>query len=311
MSENIFKKIDFNLIKLMPIVLSAIGIIGNSLVFYILARQRFLKESIFRYFMTSEIVASAILITMWAYSMLVQSNIEVSRIFCKPLTWLLYSFYHFYPWVNVLNSVDRFLTLKYSTKFKITQKLKYQVLALFTIFLIILLLNIPIYLNVNKTNNDTICDFFDKQTGFYFYLFNLIISCIIPFTLMIFSTCLVLNYFIRQKVKLKQNIKNYKREKDFIKSVLTLDLWFLICYSPFCIMSFLNYSLDFNYIDADIWNFVFDLSVILAMAEISCNFFIYLLSNKLFRSYFISMIICRERRQNNLTVNFNLTNLRR
>jgi hypothetical protein len=209
--------------------------------------------------------------------------------------------YHFFPWINVLNSVDRYLTLKYLERFQFIKKFKYQVLALFIIFLIILLINIPVYLNVDKTDNGTYCDFPDKQIGFYFFFFNLIISCVIPFSLMIVSTFLLLHFFITQKIRLAQNRRNYKREKDFIKSVLILDLWFLICYSPFCIMSFLANSLDFNYVDNDTWILAFDISVVLAMAETSCNFFIYLSSNKLFRDYFFSIILCRVRAQNTLS----------
>ena len=62
---------------------------------------------------------------------------------------------------------------------------------------------------------------------------NVFVSIIVPFFIMILSTFLILQYLINKKRKLQQNIVNYNREKDFIKSVLTMDLFFLLFYFGF------------------------------------------------------------------------------
>ena len=54
-------------IQLTLAVLSLAGIIGNTFNFYILSRPKFLKESMFRYFMANEIFGSICLIFMWIH----------------------------------------------------------------------------------------------------------------------------------------------------------------------------------------------------------------------------------------------------
>ena len=62
---------------------------------------------------------------------------------------------------------------------------------------------------------------------------NVFVAIILPFFIMMLSSFLTLQYFITKKRTLQQNLVNYNREKDFIKSVLTMDLFFLLFYFGF------------------------------------------------------------------------------
>jgi hypothetical protein len=88
------------------VLLTSIALIGNSLVFYILTRPKFLKESIFRYFLVSEIVATLTLVILWMYSIppLIEWNVPID--YCRMMVYMFYTLYKFYPWVNILLNYD-------------------------------------------------------------------------------------------------------------------------------------------------------------------------------------------------------------
>ena len=124
-------------------------------------------------------------------------------------------------------------------------------------------------------------------------LSNVTWCTVIPFFIMFLSTCIILHYLITQRRRLQRNNTNYRREKDFAKSVLSMDLWFLICYTPYCIFCFLRYTQVYNDVNNDdLWRLAFNSTAIFAIVETSCNFFIYYFCNALFKEYFLSMICC-------------------
>ena len=292
---NIFARIDENLCRIGPVVLTTVAIVGNSIVFYILTRPKFLKESIFRYFLCSETVASLKLALLWIYNSPIILNWKAPTLFCNLITYVLYTLYDLYPWISAINSIDRVFTLKYPSRFQFIKKFKYQALAVIVILLILMLINVPHYLFDGLSNTKfSLCAINDRNIGFYVYLSSLVASVLIPFFIMVFSTFFILHHLVTQKQRVHDNIIDYRREKDFIKSVLSMDLWFLICYSPICIISLSQYTYLFDiYNNADIWRFLFHLFVFLATIETSLNFFLYYFCNKIFKEYFLSMITCR------------------
>jgi hypothetical protein len=291
--------IDYYFVRIFSLTLTVFGIIGNSLVFYVLTRPKFIKESIFRYFLVSEIAASSTIVLLWMYYMPIILNLSISTDYCKIFTWLLYVAYNFYPWMNVLNSIDRLITLKYRYRFKYMKKFKYQILAIMAVLFAIIFTSLPTLINIKKSN-ETWCIVDDIQVGLYIYLSNMLISNLIPFFLLALSTCLIVHYLKTQKRRLQLNVKNYKREKDYIKTLFAMDICFFICYSPLCVMQFLMFVFEIDYLKNDTLNFVFDLTIALAMVQNSCNFLVYFSSNKLFKRYFISMIeLCRRTESNN------------
>jgi hypothetical protein len=109
---------------------------------------------------------------------------------------------------------------------------------------------------------------------------------------MLSSTISILHHFVTKKMRMRQDRINYNREREFVKSVLTMDLWFIVCYSPLCIMDLLQYIVSKDVMFNDYWNIFHDISVLLAMINTSLNFFVLLACNKLFKNEF-STIVCR------------------
>ena len=282
---------DKYIVQVFGIGLTIIGLIGNSIVLYIFTRPKFLKESIYRYFIISEVFATVSILLFWIHVIPAGLKWNVPISYCKIFLFILYTIYDFYPWISVQNSIDRYLTLKYPSKFRIIKKFTFQILSLSTTFALVMITNIPRVL-YGGTGNLTLCLINNADVGFYMNLYNLAVSNLIPFILMICSTFLIFHYMITQKRKLQKNMVNFQREKNFIKNVLIMNLWFLCCYSPFCIVQFLRFSIDFPRNDST--SFLINLTIILSFVDITCNFFVYLCCNKLFRSYFFLIIGCRN-----------------
>ena len=100
------------------IVLTIIGFIGNTIVLYILARPKFLNVTIFRYFIVSSINDLFELMTMWCYSLPDVFQVNQNSMSCKLVQYFVYLFYQFCPWIIVLSSIDRFLSVFYPMRFK-------------------------------------------------------------------------------------------------------------------------------------------------------------------------------------------------
>lgn len=289
MNSNFLTIANIILLQYVPTVFTAIGVVGNSLVFYILTREKFLKESIFRYFLCSEAVASLSIITAWMYAIPVYLKWNISTFYCKIIIYILYILNNFYPWVNAINSIDRLLSIKYPGKDKIFKKFKFQALFLTSTFSMLAIINLPHYI-YGGMSNATSCGITSNSVRLHAYSLNLLVSVVLPFSIMFISTFLVLNLLIAQKNKV--SIKSYRREKNFLKSILTMDLWFLGCYSPFCVITLLRETINFS--SSYSFKMAFDLFASISFIGITCNFFILCLCNKLFKNYFLSMIRCRS-----------------
>jgi hypothetical protein len=281
--------IDSYLIKVCSVVLVIAAVVGDFFIFYILTRPKFLKESIFRYFLASEIASLITIIMLAIYNVPKLLKWNFTSMFCKILTYIFYTIFDFYPWISVLNSIDRILSLKYERRYKFIKKLKYQLLALFSILFIMLLINIP-RIFYDDVSHLTMCSIDDIEKGFYIYLSHLIISNLLPSLIMIFCTCFIVYHLVIKKKRTCPKITNYNREKNFVKSVLTMDLWFFICVTPHTVITFLHYTdVYVNMNNDDLWKLLFDICVILTSIETSFKFFVYYFCNSQFREYFLSM----------------------
>ena len=279
--NSVLKLIDQNLIQIGTYFFTIIALIGNSLVFYILTRLKFLKETIFRYFIASQTVATLIFMLVWVHTLRVVFSWNVAEYYCKIYVYFLSVAYCFYPWISVLNSIDRLLSVKYRSKFKFRKEIKYQLLALGIVLTSIMFTNIP-YL-FYEVPSETKCIINNNTIGFYISLETLAISCFIPFIVKLFITTITIHYLLANKIKLQHKIRDenfFIREKRFAKSVLTMDLWHFICYSPYCLFCFLRYALDKNIVKSFEWKLSYDSTIVLALADVCCNFFILLSSSK-------------------------------
>jgi hypothetical protein len=301
MDENIVETVTqihyyFNLTT--AIALTTIGLIGNTLVFYILTRPKFRKISIFRYLIVLTGFDTFVLLTIWPYNLpdlFLMRNVALS---CKLVQYMSYIAYQFCPWIIVISSIDRYMAVKYPSKYQFRNDLKYQASILSAVFIVLVFTDIPFYLyyDIFSSANQTFCGTVDVFTGFYIDLANLLISTILPFSLMILTTCLIARELYTQRLKLEKNKKRFNRELQFIKVMCAMDLFFLICNLPFCIQMIVYDVLAMHDIFYFFWTFIYDLTDFLIFIHCTCSFFLYFLFNRRFRYYFYLMIGIRRKR---------------
>ena len=276
---------DFNFIS--TTVLTAIGLVGNSLVVFILSRPEFLKVPMFRYLIAATIFDTINVLLSWpsVYPDAFQvNNLPIS---CKLYIYLFYIPFQASPWIIALSSVDRYLSIKYPKSLNFRNQFKYQLLAIIIILIGILLIDIPFYIYHDVLSNETGCVPTEYKIEFYLDVLDALISTIIPFIIMILSTILTSCLIVSQKAKLqKDNSKKFQKEMQLIKVLLAMDIYFLICNLPYCILTIVDDVLAINYFGT----FSFYILNALTYVFSSCDFIIYFSFNKLFRKHFLSMI---------------------
>ena len=133
-------------------LLTIVGIIGNSIVLYIITRKGFIKETMFRYYIVVQVVDILGLIMIWFWYVPIFFGFGVSDLFCKIVEYILYIMYSFYSWVNLLTSTDRLLSVMYPHDFLIRKAFKFQALAVATLFIFSIMINVPNFLFHSKSN---------------------------------------------------------------------------------------------------------------------------------------------------------------
>ena len=292
MAESLLDVIEvyFNLIS--SIFLTFIGLLGNSLVIFILSRKKFLKVSLFRYFIIATITDTLNFLFIWPANAPDFFKMNTYAIICKLYQYLSYIAYQLSVWIIVLSSIDRYLAVKYSNRFNFRNEFKYQAGAILTILIVLMVVDIPflLFYDIYEDGNQSFCGYNPTyiSLGFYMDLLNSFISVFVPFFVMISTTILIGHHLIKHKLKLQQNRTNFQKEKQLVKTLCGMSLFYLACTLPFCILTVTYDALGINYfgtLEFSIVNF-------LTYVYSSCDFFIYLSCNKLFRQYFFYIISC-------------------
>ena len=140
----------------------------------------------------------------------------------------------------------------------------------------------------------------DFQVEFSMDLFNAFQATFIPFLLMILITVLTAReLFISRK---KFNKQKFRNEIKFIKVLLAMNFFFLVTNLPYSILNVYYYTIGIsNFIDT----FLYDAFLFLNNIYYSCDFFVFFMSNRLFREYFFKLI--RSRKRNNIIAPMDMT----
>ena len=274
------------------IILTIIGLIGNGFVLYVLTRKQFIKITLYRYLIAITISDVINLLFLWPMNYHHLFLMDSNSINCKSIMFTSSMFNSVTPWFILLSSFDRFLSIKYPLTYQYRKNLKYQIFAIFIITVVMILLNIPefIFFDVTKDeNNVTSCGYSDENAlacDIYYELFSLFV----PFGLMIIITSLIGYILIKNKTSLQTNETKYKKNKHLIKVLIVLDLYFLICNLPYGIFTIYYAVLNINAYNSVGYTIVNDLTIVYN----SFNFFVYMLSNKNFRKYFLERFCCKN-----------------
>ena len=141
---------------------------------------------------------------------------------------------------------------------------------------------------IHNINNSTVCGVSKPLLGFIMDTSDFCLSLIIPFVISISLNSQSGYHLIKNKMKL--NSKTLKREKRLLVVLISMDLAYFLCFTPWFayiiskdVLMLTQKSTDFMLTLRNATSFIYYL-------HSTCSFFIYYACNKQFRSYFKRMI---------------------
>ena len=284
--------IEYNFNFISSTVFTTIAIIGNSLVLIILTSRIFRKNSFFRFMIVATVFDTLHVLAMWPSNFPDFFKINQLSISCKLFAYLSIVFGLGSPWMNLLSSIDSYLSIKFPTKDKFRNQVKYQVLAMITVGFTILIINVPFILYVDAKTNSTDgsgCMAMSFTAGIYMNGLNLLMSTIIPFFFILVSTSLIAYELIVLKKKRFQKRK-FQKEKRLVKTLFILNFFYLLTNLPFSILVWVYGSLKINFFGT----LGYFIVLCVGMSYSSLPFFIFLMFNNLFRKSIVSLFIKKK-----------------
>ena len=286
----------FFVLKIFPILVIIIGLMGNFFGVIILSKKSMSKlpiRSSYRFlFISDSIYISQAFINYLQYGFDIDLTIS-SSYFCKIFNYFNYSLSTMSPFLLVYISAERLITIKFPTKSLYYKTEKFQIVFLIaiTIYNSIYYLCFPFYFDVlhkNGTNNSTIlqCTFTDPIYLKFLNYLDLSNRAIIPASLMI-SISIALSYAIfqsRRRVARNQSIldsKNFKKDLKFTITSIFLNLVFILFNLPISISVAIP-----NYLTSLVYVF----SYFLFYFSYGINFYIIIAFNSLFRNELLLLL---------------------
>ena len=278
-----------------------IGIFGNIISIKIFLKKEFITQSTTFYLINSAIVN---IITVLYLPVMVFAEIwNATTITCKILGGFTVVFLEFQSWVYVLSSSDRCLSTLVPFKFSFKNKHLFQMaLVLSCLFIITLLVTPLIYFYeklVEMSSNETsgFCTFptgaeFSWLFPYFQYQFTLF-RIVIPFIITIIASILTIYGLCASKRRMANaEWKNMKREVQFSRSLIMMDLLFIVFRIPTFINTIINNSITYSL------TFSYSLFTVLGAIHNVFLFLIFIVFNRIYRKLFIKIISCAKRATN-------------
>ena len=288
------------------------GIAGNLISIGVFSRKKFDKFTAKNIYRASLAVDSLNLGFLVIYILMIK--IELSSFFCKVYYFLADFLPGYSAWILVLISVERFISIAYPTskmaKVLVTRFFLIGSLAGILLFcfcyssidLVEFKLKYVAFTNgsveyFDTTTNDTtaycVIDEFPFTIRSYI---KLVLSCLVPFILLISFSVLITNTMriTRQRITQSNSAlakKRITRDINFARTIIFLDFVFLFFNFPFLLFSFIS-----SYFSTNESNFVFFMNLQMALIYLfhigpAVNFLIIFIFNKNFQSEFLSILI--------------------
>lgn len=272
-----------------PIVLSVLTTIGNGLAFLVFTSATFKNSSsifFLKYKSLADIVNVYIGTLRFTFTGLTGRDLkDTGPFFCYFLNFGVYEMDSVCSWLSVLASLDRlFLVLKptHYTSLTTGGSRRVHVVSLCT--------TLSVLTGINLFKN--IATFYDWTSLPYarctvassaaFDTISLIVTVVVPFVIMIFSSSVIGHSLICGKHKILKragaatNLKNEDKSKSFVKTVLCLDACFLVFNTPRFIMQLIK-SNTLTYV------LVLQIGTILKYSYYALTIVFYAATNSLFR----------------------------
>jgi len=233
-------KDDANLVNvIIPILYSlicVIGVLGNSLVLYIMTKMTS-SMSVTDLYVTNLAVADILLLIMLPFYSIELAFDEwyFGQILCKMTSCLTYISLHASIYFLALMSFDRWLAVVKAVKSRLLRNLRNAKFCCAAIWLFVALpfVILPaIHRNIKVIDGKTICKW-DKSNGYYeiFLLTRMIGGFIIPLSIITFCYIHIVCFMKKQRIRMKKTKKGPEQTK-LIGMIFIVITFFLICCLP-------------------------------------------------------------------------------
>ena len=213
----------------------------------------------------------------------------ISTFTCKMFPGLFIIICELQAWITTFGSIDRLISTLKPNRFIVKDKFKFQMSLIVITICVICILVFPAYsvgTSYSTIFNATVCSAENQPIWefIYFKIQYTLFRAIIPFLIMIISSCIVAIKMYKMKNAL--NIRNGDRQKEinlFI-SLAALDIFFILFRIPMLIYLLLNNGfnifLDINY------------SIYVAIGLLSNVLMVIILaiSNKVYRQFLLKYL---------------------
>ena len=293
------------------IILLPIGLIGNLIVFTIYTRNKFRSLAMARYLaclaIFNIIATTTLVLTIGKFEW------RKTALFCKIYTYIRYTNIQFCSWLLVLTSIDRLfsiydatgaLTLRFIKLF--ITNIKFQVFVTTLIFILLLGINVPFLVFSTYYLEFGSCGL-PEDIGLVIDIIDMLVSTVIPFLIMFVSSILIIKLLFKSRkrvaVGLQMSISTTNiinttsqgsRDLQFAKTVIILNLLFLVCNLPICILliiwNYYSFRAEISELMEAQLNMCYSIFSMLIYCYSALPFFVYLKVNSIFRNDFIQAI---------------------
>ena len=258
------------------VVYSFLSVTGNLVIIYVMTRPKFLKISLFRFLAIASFL-NILKTVFWIFNSFQDPfGINSSSLNCKIFYYICYLPYQCSTWIVVWTGIDRYLSVKYPKKFLVRNKTMFQAFTILIIVVFHLLNNIPILFLFDIISNQ--CQMISYTFGLVVVIENGFLSTALPGLSMILLSWLIYRRLIVSKNKIGANKKKEIRLFKTLTSIYTLNL---ICDLPYYISYVALCILKVNFESSVVWQIMQYVS----SSYSSLNFFIYFVTNRLFREH--------------------------
>ena len=281
-----------------------IGLSGN-LISIVIFKTTELKKHSATLYLTINSLLNITLVAILPFA-IIPSFMNINDTNCRIYSSLLILIPEVQGWVLSFCSLDRLAFILRPKKFLFKDKLKFKLIVCLVITVIISLLLIPNFMYYKSgfnSNNETVCLFFDFDWILIYFKFQFIFfRTLIPFVVMVFSSIVISWKMHKMSFSLnKYNPNNSRKNKDFSRTLVVMDIFFIIFRLPMCI-----YIVTTSNSSNIIYNFIFNLTFLIGCLYNSFYFLILFAFNKLYRSSICEYFdICCKRKYSSTVDQYN------
>jgi hypothetical protein len=273
-----------------------IGCFGNIISIIIFKNKQFEKQPFSRYL----ICASLFNIIMLLYFpiMMLPSLWLINDLMCQVIVGLSLLTNEMHAWIVAVCSFDRLIFVLFPFKFHFKNKLTFQLGIIATVAILLLILMMPsiyFYKIDMDENNQTSCSiplYLELYWALIYSKVNYVVLRIfLPFFIMITSSILIVWKMRKMKSKLFRH-PNHQREIQLAKSLVAMDIFFIVFRLPMLVWVFLN---------SNIFSILHSIVLFIGNLYVVFIFVVLILFNRVYHDLFFKYICYKYYHQSNFS----------